>query len=236
MAAPRSAAGAVRAAPRVYSTTSRVYGAGPRYGYGAPRVYAAQRGGAVVVGHAVPRGYGSHVVVAHGYAPYRFYAPYYAFHPRFSVGFGLWVGFPVAYPYFYGGYPYYGYGYGYPYGYPYGYAAPYPYGYPPAYPPYPPSNYSSAPYPPSGSMNVQPGRAQGNAGGVSFDITPGDAEVVVDGQSMGTVGNFTPSTAPLTLEPGRHHIEIRAQGYRNMAFDVDIVPGQVVPYQGTLQR
>ena len=38
------------------------------------------------------------------------------------------------------------------------------------------------------------------------------------------------------LASGRHHIEIRASGYRTMAFDVDVTPGQVTPYQGTLQR
>jgi hypothetical protein len=30
-------------------------------------------------------------------------------------------------------------------------------------------------------------------------------------------------------------VEIRQPGYRNIAFDVNIVAGQVLPYQGTLQ-
>src|SRR6185436_6450654 len=58
------------------------------------------------------RGVGSRIVVA---APFRsFSRPYYAFRPRFSVGFGLYVGYPVPFPY-------YGYAYGSPYryGYPY---------------------------------------------------------------------------------------------------------------------
>ena len=47
-------------------------------------------------------------------APYRYYRPYYSFRPRFSLGFGLWIGYPVAYTasYYYG-HPYPGY-YGYP--------------------------------------------------------------------------------------------------------------------------
>ena len=51
-------------------------------------------------------------------APVWFYQPYYAFHPRVSLGFGLWVGFPIAYPAYWGYYsPYYPYAYPYwPYG------------------------------------------------------------------------------------------------------------------------
>ena len=46
---------------------------------------------------------------------------------------------------------------------------------------------------------------------------------------------LTPTTQPLGLAAGRHHIELRASGYRTMAFDVDIVAGQVIPYRGALQ-
>ena len=169
-------------------------------------------------------------------APLRFYRPYYAFRPRFSVGFGLWVGFPIAYPYYYSYYPAsYPYVSAYPYPYPYPYAYPYPmYGYP-----YPAANspYPAA-YPPSppGTVGVQPGPPNTNAGGVSFEVTPSTAEVLVDGAYVGTVGQFTPTAQPLGLTPGRHRIEIRAPGYQTIAFDVDIVAGQVVPYQGTMQR
>ena len=58
----------------------------------------------------------------------------------------------------------------------------------------------------------------------------------MDGQYVGLVSSFSRTTQPLTLTPGRHHVEIRAVGYQMMAFDTDVPPGQVVPYQGTLQR
>ena len=112
-------------------------------------------------------------------APTRFYRPYYSFRPRLSLGFGLWVGYPVPYydPYYY---PDYSYGYPYP-------AAGYP-AYPPAasYPQsaYPPAAYPQTTYPQSaapGSINVQP--SQTNTGGLSFDITPGEAEFIVDGNA-----------------------------------------------------
>jgi len=220
---------------------------------GVSPAHAQHRGGdhsrgasGAVARRSAPRIAGSRVV---GVAPVRFYRPYYAFRPRVSLGFGLWAGFPIAYPYYYGYYdPYYSpYGYPNPYlGYPYpAYRYPaYPY---PAYPypayPYPPTGYPGYPtstYPPSssapGSVGVQPGQSQANTGGVSFAITPATAEVFVDGSYVGTVGEFTPTTQPLGLTPGRHRIEIRAQGYRTMDFDADVVAGQVIPYQGVMER
>jgi hypothetical protein len=81
-------------------------------------------------------------------------------------------------------------------------------------------------------MNVQPG---GATGGLSFEMSPAEAEVFVDGQDYGPVSSFTPRSQPLSLTPGRHRVELRAQGYETMMFDADVVAGQVIPYQGTLQ-
>jgi hypothetical protein len=162
---------------------------------------------------------------------------------------GLWLGYPVTYPY------YYGYPYGYPYPpdpYIYGYAGP-SYGYPAR--PYTSSNQGQYPatdddrdddddaasgqnYPAQQSqpsIGVQRGD-QSAPGGVSFEITPGDAAVFVDGTYVGTAGDFSPTSQPLGLVSGHHRIEIRASGYRTMTFDTDITSGQVLPYQGTLQR
>jgi len=41
--------------------------------------------------------------------------------------------------------------------------------------------------------------------------------------------------APLNLTAGAHRIEVDAPGYAPLAFDVDVVPGQLVPYRGDLQ-
>ena len=41
---------------------------------------------------------------------------------------------------------------------------------------------------------------------------------------------------PLGLPAGYHRIEIRAPGYQTMSFDAEIVAGQVIPYQGVMQR
>jgi hypothetical protein len=58
----------------------------------------------------------------------------------------------------------------------------------------------------------------------------------VDNMRVGTVGAFYADAQPLGLEAGHHHIEIRAAGYQAMSFDVDIMAGQVIPYQGSLER
>jgi len=243
-AAPRSyGAPRAAAAPRVYGASRGVTVAPRSYAYGGQHtVYAAQRGHGAVVGHAVARPAGAypnhyyHPYYPYHY-PYHYYRPYYSFYPHFSVGFGLWVGYPFAYAGYY--YPWYAYPYHYPYGYAYPYPAPYGYQYPANG--YPASGYPASGYPaypqaaaPSTSLGVQSG--QSTTGGVSFEITPADAELIVDGQPVGRVGDFAPTTEPLGLTPGRHRIEIHASGYRTMAFDVDVVAGQVIPYRGALQR
>jgi len=138
-----------------------------------------------------------------------FYRPYYTFHPRFSMGYGLWAGYPVFYPYYYSSYAY---------------STPYPESYPVPYPA--PSNA----YPGPGSI------APTATGGLSFEITPSDATVYIDGQFVGAVEQFTPNDQPLPMAPGRHRVEVRAPGYQTIVFDVDIMAGQVIPYRGEMQR
>ena len=89
-------------------------------------------------------------------------------------------------------------------------------------------------YPVTGSIGVRPGSVA--YGGLSFDITPGDAEVFVDGTYVGVVDDFGPTEDPLSLTAGVHHIELRDPGFRPFTFDVSVVPGQVIPYSGALGR
>ncbi len=130
--------------------------------------------------------------VVRPYRPFYFPRSYFVFRPRVSIGFGFWLGYPVAYPYAYLG----------------SYA-------PPVY------------------GRVMPGVSI--YGGLSFEISPYDAAVFVDGEYAGTVGQYPPNAPPLTLTPGPHRVEIQAQGFRPMMWDVNIVPGQVIPWQGAMQ-
>jgi PEGA domain len=72
-------------------------------------------------------------------------------------------------------------------------------------------------------------------GGIALEITPDNAEVAVDGSFVGYAQDFSPMRQPLTLMPGRHHVELQAPGMEPLAFDVDVVPGQVIPFRGSLQ-
>jgi len=163
---------------------------------------------------------GGALMPGRSFAPLHFFHPYYAFRPHLQVGFGIWAGHPFGYPY--------------PYYYPF-------YSYSSVYPPLVDAPYdyardataTSAPSP-SGSIEAQP--APTNLGGLSFEVKPGTAELFVDDNLVGTVGEFTPTTQPLGLEAGRHHVELRAPGYQTSSFDVDIVAGQVIPYRGSLER
>jgi len=205
----------VRVAPRVIAPAPRYYG---------PSTYSR--------GYYGSRGY--YVGPRYSYRPYTrvivpvrpYYRPYYAFRPHFSIGFGIFLGYPVPYPYYFGAPTYV---YPYPPSYP-SYPSYPPYGYDPNYPPAPygaPSYGTSTPYPTAPQ--------QGTYGGVSFEITPDDAAIYVDGTYVGVVRDFSPTHQPLTLTTGPHHIELQAQGCAPLTFDVTIVAGQVMPYRGALQ-
>ena len=96
------------------------------------------------------------------------------------------------------------------------------------------SDESAPTYSTSWSSMVEPD--QTNMGGMSFDVTPANAEVFADNMRVGTVGQFTPTTQPVGLPAGHHHIEIRTPGYQTISFDVDIVAGEVTPFQGMMER
>jgi hypothetical protein len=134
------------------------------------------------------------------YRPFYFSRPYYTFRPLLSIGFSLWLGNPVPYPYDYLG-------------------------------SYTPRVYGSYP---GGAYRVAPGVPL--YGGVSFDIQPPDADLFVDGEYVGQVGDFGPTTEPLTLTPGRHLIAVQRQGFRSMEWEVTVEPGLVIPYRGDMDR
>jgi hypothetical protein len=163
------------------------------------------------------------------FGPTHFFHPFFNFRPFASVGFGLWAGWPFAYPYSYY-YPWYGGygGYGYPYYYPY------------TSEPINWDDYINSDNSTNYSSSVDTSGAgqpdQSNLGGVTFVVTPGTAEVYIDGSLIGTAGQFGETAQPLGLTPGRHHIEIRAPGYHTVSFDADINAGEVIPYQGTLEK
>jgi hypothetical protein len=159
-------------------------------------------------GRAVPRG-----SVRAGRPPAvvvaRPYRPYYYRPYRPGVSLGFYYG----YPWYVGPYSY-GYGFGYGYGYPYGYPG---YGYP---------GYGYYGY---------PGYAVRAYGGVRIDVPQRDAEVYVDGYYAGVVDDFDGTFQQVNLEPGPHRIELRAEGFEPVSFDVDVQPGRTITYRAALR-
>lgn len=71
-------------------------------------------------------------------------------------------------------------------------------------------------------------------GGVSFDVEPRDAELWIDGEYVGRVSDYSPYDAPLVLTAGRHFVDLRGRYYNPLSFEITVLPGQVIPYSGTL--
>jgi hypothetical protein len=137
-----------------------------------------------------------------------------------------------------GGY-YYGRGY-YPYGHGYGYGGFYPWGYggfglgvyygyyDPWFAPWYGGGFYYPQYYPSGYY--------GYDGQVRLKVKPTHATVYVDGYLAGTVDDFDGGFQRLRIEPGPHRIEIRADGYETLSFEVRVLPDRTFTYEGDLKR
>jgi hypothetical protein len=167
------------------------------------------REGRPTVGYAVPRGSVRPPVRPGGDHNYYYLSPYRWYYDPFAFGtFGLGY---IYDPFWWGpGYGPYGYGSygGSPYGYGYGYG----YG------------HSSS----SDSGDLQ--------GALRIKAKPREAQVRVDGYFVGVVDDFDGNFQKLKLDDGPHKIELIADGYQPLAFDVLIVEGQTVTYKGQLQK
>lgn len=76
---------------------------------------------------------------------------------------------------------------------------------------------------------MMPGLAYG---GMSFVLDPYYTEVYIDGEFVGVSSDF--GGQPVPIAAGFHRIELYAPGFVPVAFDIQVRPGQVIPYYGTL--
>jgi len=79
---------------------------------------------------------------------------------------------------------------------------------------------------------VQKGRL---TGGLQLQVQPVHAEVVVDGCVVGTVAEFDSVLGRLRLPEGQHWLDIWAEGYAPLIFEVRIRVGETIRYPGALQ-
>jgi hypothetical protein len=73
-------------------------------------------------------------------------------------------------------------------------------------------------------------------GGVRIDLPQRNGEVYVDGSFAGMVDQYDGALQQLNLEPGPHHIEVRADGFEPLAFQVNAEPGRTITYRSDMRR
>jgi len=71
-------------------------------------------------------------------------------------------------------------------------------------------------------------------GMLRFAVTPASAQVFVDSYYAGTISDIDAQRV-LTLAPGPHRVEIRAQDYQPVAFDVRLDPNATITYRAALE-
>ena len=72
-------------------------------------------------------------------------------------------------------------------------------------------------------------------GMLRFDVTPESAQVFVDSFYAGRIADIDDQRV-LTLVAGPHRIELRAQDYTPVTFDVRIGPNETITYRAALER
>jgi hypothetical protein len=134
--------------------------------------------------------------------------PYYGYSRYYWPGYGFGLGFYAYDPFGYDSYydPSYGGGGGY---------------------------YGSGPTYGGGSY---PYSAYRDTGSLRLKIKPREAKVYVDGYFVGQVDAFDGLFQKLGIDAGAHRVEIRADGYDPLQFEVLITPGETVTYKGELKR
>jgi hypothetical protein len=133
---------------------------------------------------------------------------YYPYYPwsYWGPGYGYGLGY-MFYDPFYGG----GYGWGDPYG------------------------YSGGGYG-GGGGGYAVSREYRESGSLRLKIDPKKAQVYVDGYYVGVVDSFDGAFQKLGLDSGDHKIELKADGFEALQFDVLITPGETVTYKGEMKR
>jgi len=74
----------------------------------------------------------------------------------------------------------------------------------------------------------------GDGGSLRLQVEPKNAQVYVDGYYAGIVDDFDGHFQHLNLSSRPHHVEIRAQGYQPLFFDVVIRADHKTDYHGKL--
>lgn len=73
-------------------------------------------------------------------------------------------------------------------------------------------------------------------GELRLKMKPREGQVFVDGYYAGLVDDFDGVFQRLHLDPGPHHIEVKADGYEPLELDVNVQRYRTVTYSGDLKK
>jgi hypothetical protein len=79
-------------------------------------------------------------------------------------------------------------------------------------------------------------QAYRDTGSLRLKIKPREAQVFVDGYFVGDVDSFDGAFQRLNIDAGGHRVELKADGYEPLEFEVLITPGETVTYKGEMKR
>jgi hypothetical protein len=118
------------------------------------------------------------------------------------------------------------------YGFGIGYYAYDPFWFDPYFDPY----YGGGYYGGGGAGGYGYSRAYRDTGSLRLKLKPRDAKVYIDGYFVGVVDSFDGLFQKLAVDAGGHRVEVRADGFEPLQFEVLITPGETVTYKGELTR
>ena len=75
-----------------------------------------------------------------------------------------------------------------------------------------------------------------DGGSLRLKLKPREAQVFIDGYFVGVVDSYDGAFQKLSVEKGGHRVELKADGYEPLSFDVLITPGETVTYKGEMKR
>jgi hypothetical protein len=76
----------------------------------------------------------------------------------------------------------------------------------------------------------------GETGSLRLKVKPSNAQVYVDGYYVGVIDSYDGAFQKLGIEAGPHRVELRAEGYETVQFEVIVVPGETITYKGEMKR
>jgi hypothetical protein len=135
----------------------------------------------------------------------------------------------IYYPYYPWGFwgPGYGFGLGYLYYDPFFGGSGYGYGYPGDY------GYVGGG---GGGGGYSVSQSYRDNGSLRLKINPRQAQIYIDGYFVGVVDSYDGAFQKLGLEGGGHKVELKADGYEPLQFEVLVTPGETVTYKGEMKR